>query len=652
MTAGLPEESSLPPLMTLVSGEAIGLAEGFIPRLVRWTEEDKAAKGLRSLNETRTQPTPPIHFSVIEIIQQNRATLLLAESGGGKSALAQHLRLCLASANLDRLNRSVPRNDLGDVRPDGWQGEAPTPVLAHAEPGRRLADVLNVAGDHPARLIILDDAQLLGAGLPAFLDDAAAALAEDQGLRLVLFGDAQALKLQPTPAWLARHDLLPLLLAQRRCFERDVLAPRGLALTLAAMSEPAAHPALFALALRTDAPVAATEHIVDAWLQAATPQEREEQGGSRFISDQLDAASLAAGPLSGIVARFEAEPRRGALYGSILRRLSGAPARLQELLKTLVDLPGDTGLRGAILAAGKLGEAARLSEPVIASLGRLIGEGRLTHPERAEAGRILAVEGDPRDLSALVDIPGGAFVMGSAAHPNSAPRHQVRVAPFRIGVYPVTNAHYCAFVEATGRRWVSPDGHLPERANRPATDLTWHDARAFCAWLTGCWREEGRIGPREIVRLPTEPEWERAARGDLVGDDEAVIHPWGLGWDVDRANAEDAGFNDTVAVGLFPAGRSPYGCHDMAGQVWEWCSTLWGEEMATPSFTYPYREDGREAEAAPDKVRRVLRGGCFSSVPFKASSTYRGSLEAHGYWRGNGFRVVVAATDESALLAR
>ncbi len=117
-------------LMTLVSGEAIGLAEGFIPRLVRWTEEDKAARGLRSLRETHAQPQPPIHFSVLEIIQESRATLLLAETGGGKSILARHLALCLAEKRLDRLTRVVPRNDLGDVRPDGWQGAVPTPILA------------------------------------------------------------------------------------------------------------------------------------------------------------------------------------------------------------------------------------------------------------------------------------------------------------------------------------------------------------------------------------------------------------------------------------------------------------------------------------------------------------------------------------------
>ncbi len=638
-----------PPLMTLVSGEAIGLVEGFIRRLVRWTEEDKAAKGLRSLRETQAQPQPPIHFSVLEIIQESRATLLLAESGGGKTTLAHYLALCLAEGNLDRLARPVPRNDRGDVRADGWTGEAPTPILAQAEPELRLGDLLDKREAGPflrPRLLIIDDAERLGEEWPAFLDSVAAALTADPGLRLLLLGETQALKMRPTPAWLARYDLLPLLLAQRIQFENEVLAPRGLALTTAAACEAAAHPALFGLALRTDEPVATTERIVDAWRGAAAPAEREERSRTQYVRDQLDAASLAAGPVSGMVARFVADPqRRSAIFGSILLRLSGDPARLHPLLEALTGLPGDTGMRGTLLAAGALAHAPRQREAILASLCRLVEEGRLTHPERAEAGRILAIEGDPRDLLALAAIPGGTFVMGSEAHPNSAPPHRVEVASFRMGVYPVTNALYRAFTEATNRRWLSPGGRLPERSNMPATDLTWHDARAFCEWLTKCWRMEGRIGPEEVVRLPTEPEWERAARGDMTADGEIILHPWGHGWDVEQANAEDAGFNDTVAVGLFPAGRSPYGCHDMAGQVWEWCSTLWGEDMTTPSFAYPYRIDGREDASAPDRVRRVLRGGCFSSVPPKASATYRGSLEAQGYWRGNGFRIAVAATD-------
>ncbi len=238
---------------------------------------------------------------------------------------------------------------------------------------------------------------------------------------------------------------------------------------------------------------------------------------------------------------------------------------------------------------------------------------------------------------------GGTFTFGSSTHPNSAPPHCVEVAGFKIGLYPVTNRAYAGFIEETGRLWQSQDRSNAERQSAPATDLTWRDARAYCDWLTGKWRSHGRIGTDEIVRLPTEPEWERAARGDQMEEGAAVVYPWGHLWADDVANSEETGFNDTCTVGLFPKGRSPYGCYDMAGQVWEWCTTLWGDDMATPSFRYPYwLNDGREDRDAAPSIRRVLRGGCFSSGKLKACCTYRGSLEPDGFWRGNGFRIVVS----------
>jgi iron(II)-dependent oxidoreductase len=172
-------------------------------------------------------------------------------------------------------------------------------------------------------------------------------------------------------------------------------------------------------------------------------------------------------------------------------------------------------------------------------------------------------------------------------------------------------------------------------------DLTWHDARACCAWLTARWRAEGRIAPQETVRLPTEPEWEYAARG-AQPDSAGITYPWQGAWQALRCNSEEAGLNATCAVGLFPAGASWCGAEDMAGNIWEWCSTLWGADMAAPRFRYPHAEDGREDTAAGPRVRRVLRGGCFSSGRERACCTYRGSLEPDGFWRGNGFRVVVS----------
>jgi iron(II)-dependent oxidoreductase len=314
-----------------------------------------------------------------------------------------------------------------------------------------------------------------------------------------------------------------------------------------------------------------------------------------------------------------------------------------SLLVPLATGSDDTGLRGALLLAAAAGEAPAVQHDLQGPLLTIIAEGRLTAFDRDAAARRLALWGDPRNLSALCSIPGGRFTMGSATHPNSAPVHEAVVEAFRVGRYPVTNGAYADFIAATGRRWVSPEAQSRERRNAPATDLTWHDARAYCDWLTGKWHSEGRIGIDEIVRLPTEPEWERAARGDQPdpGPD-AVVYPWGTGWKPDAVNSDETGFNAPCAVGLFPAGASPFGCMDMAGQVWEWTTTLWGDDMTTPSLKYPYAQDGREDLAAGPSIRRVLRGGCFSSTRAKANCTYRGSLEPDGFWRGNGFRIVVA----------
>jgi iron(II)-dependent oxidoreductase len=103
------------------------------------------------------------------------------------------------------------------------------------------------------------------------------------------------------------------------------------------------------------------------------------------------------------------------------------------------------------------------------------------------------------------------------------------------------------------------------------------------------------------------------------------------------------GFNDTCALGMFPKGESTFHGLDMCGQVWEWTTTLWGEKMDHPDLPYPYTDkDGREDLSADGAIRRVLRGGSFSSPASKTNCTYRGSLEPSGFWRGDGFRIVVS----------
>src|SRR5690606_17447059 len=125
----------------------------------------------------------------------------------------------------------------------------------------------------------------------------------------------------------------------------------------------------------------------------------------------------------------------------------------------------------------------------------------------------------------------------------------------------------------------------------PVVNVTWHDALAFCQWAG--------------VRLPTEAEWEKAARGT-----DGRIWPWGGNEPTDKLCNFNMNVGDTTPVGAYPAGASPYGCLDMAGNVWEWTISLWGKDANKPDYGYPYDpNDGREAPDAPDAVRRTLRGG-------------------------------------------
>ena len=195
-----------------------------------------------------------------------------------------------------------------------------------------------------------------------------------------------------------------------------------------------------------------------------------------------------------------------------------------------------------------------------------------------------------------VTVRAGVFLMGSDkekdkfAYDDELPQHQVNLPVFRIARVPVTNAQYEKFVDATG--YATPDhwqhGRIPPgKENHPVVYVSWHDARAFCQWAG--------------VRLPTEAEWEKAARGT-----DGRIYPWGNEPpDENRCNF-NKNVGDTTPVGKYPKGASPYGVLDMAGNVWEWTSSKYQ--------SYPYKaDDGRESPEGSDL--RTLRGGSFLNSP-------------------------------------
>jgi formylglycine-generating enzyme required for sulfatase activity len=222
---------------------------------------------------------------------------------------------------------------------------------------------------------------------------------------------------------------------------------------------------------------------------------------------------------------------------------------------------------GALLAARTLLECDRngienLSarngpklEKIRLWLQAIVEQGRLPPLERAQAGQALAVLGDDRDLEELIFISAGPFWMGDDEDLKAAPAHRVTLPAYKIGRFPVTNGQYRLFVEDAGREWETKDGRRIEKSTCPAVNISRHDACNYCSWLTKEWRKEGKITRDEVVHLPSEAQWEKAARGE-----DKRIYPWGDKWESARCNTSELGLGHTTPVGIFPDGKSPCGC--------------------------------------------------------------------------------------------
>ncbi len=262
-----------------------------------------------------------------------------------------------------------------------------------------------------------------------------------------------------------------------------------------------------------------------------------------------------------------------------------------------------------------------------------------------EARRRAEEERRRRELGVpeMITIPAGEFLMGSADSHSQAhscerpqrwhhldldacedekPQHGVYLDEYAIGKYPVTNAEYAVFVQDSGHRapnhW---EGGRPPRGKErhPVVNVSWHDAVAYCRWL--------RQKTGQDWRLPTEAEWEKAARGT-----DGRIYPWGDDFDMMRCNTEEGGAGDTTPVGAYsPHGDSPYGCADMAGNVWEWVADWYDEKYYTSA-------PARNPTGPSSGTFRVVRGGSWGHPQDSARSAGRGGDTPAGVDNSLGFR--------------
>jgi eukaryotic-like serine/threonine-protein kinase len=246
-------------------------------------------------------------------------------------------------------------------------------------------------------------------------------------------------------------------------------------------------------------------------------------------------------------------------------------------------------------------------------------------------------------------VPAGPFLMGSDrqhdphAYTNELPQHTVHLPAFQMAQYPVTVAEYACAVRAGAAP--APPSEEPygrptprwqtqlRRLDHPVVGISWNDATAYVSWL-----ERTTTDP---WRLPTETEWEKAARGT-----DGRIYPWGDAWDKTRANVGKTlplfGIGTaTTPVGNYPSGASPYGVQEMAGNAWEWTSSL-----PTHAPSDPLQPEGQQDIDAVEPAPSMLRGGSWSYPPQFARAAVRVRNSPDIFFISIGFRLARSLLDQ------
>jgi len=222
-----------------------------------------------------------------------------------------------------------------------------------------------------------------------------------------------------------------------------------------------------------------------------------------------------------------------------------------------------------------------------------------------------------RDGSRMVRVPAGSAVLGEG---DEELKPSIELEEFYISKYPVTNEQYAVFAQQTSRSTLS----FNALKNHPVVGVSWQDAQAYCTWAQ--------------LRLPTEAQWEKAARGV-----DGRRYPWGDYGPVEvRANCLSSERGGTTPVNEFPNSASPYGCLDMAGNVFEWCLDSYSEGIQTTAQV-------REAQTDDARGFRVVRGGAWNDVGDRCRCACRGRRWSEYEFNNVGFRVVFAGLTQDIL---
>ena len=413
--------------------------------------------------------------------------------------------------------------------------------------------------------------------------------------------------------------------------------------------------AAFAQALK-----AAAEQAEVAWLpeqlQKIDTLIKEEDGLDRAIARVEIWARLFPDreDVAGKLKELRARKRYEALYAEIRELWEEAQARAKELVARVPDAPDPDGILAPLLethAAPASSNAPSPARPAaenkrfprwawgviaVVALVLAVGAGiQLIPPQGTKTPAALSTPtktvsdlepGTTRmreaDDMTQVYVPAGEFAMGSEqGDADEQPVHTVALDTFWLDKTEVTNAQYQTCVTASV---CDPLPHIDNSdynaPDQPVLGVDWESAIIYCGWVGG--------------RLPTEAEWEYAARGP-----ESLIYPWGHAWQMGLANCKESqcedGYEDPAPVGSFPAGESWVGALDMAGNVWEWVADWYDAGY--------YAHSPRENPTGPeDGQHRVLRGGSWASFTDRLRSSYRHRLSAISANINRGFRCVEA----------